>query len=383
MYEIHWGELTAEQFLKEYWQKRPLLIRQAFPNLEPLLESDELAGLALEEQVESRLIRYNPDKGDFNLQRGPFSESDFADLPESHWTLLVQAVDQYLDEAAELLNCFNFIPRWRIDDLMISYATPGGGVGPHYDNYDVFLLQATGTRRWEIGGIESSESARIPELPLMILRDFEASESFELQPGDMLYLPPQIAHNGVATSADCTTYSIGFRAPSDAEILRSLSDHVGERLSSEQRYSDPDLSLELNPGEISPDSLNRVREKLQQVLTNPDTLARWFGSFVSEAKYPEDIYQPEADEIADWLEELDMAAGVTRMPDARLFFIRQPDNLLLFCNGTELAVDPDSTEPNSTDWIISLCNTGNSGPILSSARNYELLKKLAQFGAIQ
>src|SRR5210317_531427 len=178
MYEIQWGDLSAEQFLNDYWQKKPLLIRQAFPNLDPLLEPDELAGLALDEEVESRLIRYNPLKSDYALQRGPLSEADFAQLPESHWTLLVQAVDHYVDAAAELLDCFNFIPRWRIDDLMISYATPGGGVGPHYDNYDVFLLQAGGTRRWEIGGIESSKSPRVEELPLMILRDFMATEAF-------------------------------------------------------------------------------------------------------------------------------------------------------------------------------------------------------------
>lgn len=378
MYEIQWGDLSAEQFLNDYWQKKPLLIRQAFPNLDPLLEPDELAGLALEEEVESRLIRYNPLKSDYALQRGPLSEADFAQLPESHWTLLVQAVDHYVDEAAELLDCFNFIPRWRIDDLMISYATPGGGVGPHYDNYDVFLLQAGGTRRWEIGGIESSKSPRVEELPLMILRDFMATEVFELEPGDMLYLPPQVAHNGVATSADCLTYSIGFRAPSDAEMLRSFSDYIGESLSGEQRYSDPDLRIPGASGELDEASLQRVSDRLQRLLNQPETLASWFGQHVSEPKYPDDIYQPDVEEVEDWALEFDSALGVSLLPSARLFYMEKNGQLQLFCNAT-----PVETQGGNPEWIKKLCNSRSSGPISASPADMSLLKKLYALGAIE
>jgi len=378
MYEIQWGDLSAEQFLNDYWQKKPLLIRQAFPNLDPLLEPDELAGLALEEEVESRLIRYNPLKSDYALQRGPLSEADFAQLPESHWTLLVQAVDHYVDEAAELLDCFNFIPRWRIDDLMISYATPGGGVGPHYDNYDVFLLQAGGTRRWEIGGIESSKSPRVEELPLMILRDFMATEVFELEPGDMLYLPPQVAHNGVATSADCLTYSIGFRAPSDAEMLRSFSDYIGESLSGEQRYSDPDLLIPGASGELDEASLQRVSDRLQRLLNQPETLASWFGQHVSEPKYPDDIYQPDVEEVEDWALEFDSALGVSLLPSARLFYMEKNGQLQLFCNATLV-----QTQGGNPEWIKKLCNSRSSGPISASPADMSLLKTLYALGAIE
>ena len=378
MYEIQWGDLSAEQFLNDYWQKKPLLIRQAFPNLDPLLEPDELAGLALEEEVESRLIRYNPLKSDYALQRGPLSEADFAQLPESHWTLLVQAVDHYVDEAAELLDCFNFIPRWRIDDLMISYATPGGGVGPHYDNYDVFLLQAGGTRRWEIGGIESSKSPRVEELPLMILRDFMATEVFELEPGDMLYLPPQVAHNGVATSADCLTYSIGFRAPSDAEMLRSFSDYIGESLSGEQRYSDPDLLISGASGELDEASLQRVSDRLQRLLNQPETLASWFGQHVSEPKYPDDIYQPDVEEVEDWALEFDSALGVSLLPSARLFYMEKNGQLQLFCNATLV-----ETQGGNPEWIKKLCNSRSSGPISASPADMSLLKTLYALGAIE
>ena len=377
LYEINWGELTPERFLAEFWQKRPVLIRQAFPDLEPVLEADELAGLALEPEVESRLISFKPQTGAFDLRKGPFTEEDFATLPESHWTLLVQAVDHYVEAASELLESFSFIPRWRIDDLMISYATVGGGVGPHYDNYDVFLLQAGGKRRWEIGGIESSQSPRIPEIPLMILSEFEALESYELEPGDMLYLPPQVAHNGVATSPDCVTYSIGFRAPSDAEMLMSFSDQIGEKLSSEARYKDPELTVTANPGAIDPAALATVRSRLSALLDDSDALAHWFGQYVSEPKYPEDCYQPDEIETAHWLESLDADEGVYALPDARLLYIEQPSGLLLFCNGTEL--DTSGCDP---EWITQLCDHRVSGPIDISEANCKLISKLHQAGGL-
>lgn len=377
MQQINWGDLTPEQFIAEYWQKRPLLIRNAFVEFEPVIEPDELAGLALEPEVESRLIRYTPGGKDYSLRKGPFTEADFSQLPESHWTLLVQAVDHYVDAAAELLECFNFIPRWRIDDLMISYATIGGGVGPHYDNYDVFLLQAQGTRRWEIGQAESSDSARIPDLPLMILSDFKALDSFELDPGDMLYLPPQISHNGIATSADCVTYSIGFRAPSDAEMLRSFSDQIGETLKSEARYQDPDLSMTERLGEIDSRALARVQSRLSALLDNPKALAQWFGQFVSEPKYPDDLYQPDQEETVEWLEGVDADEGVYVLPGARLFYIDTPEQLLLFCNGTAL-----NTAGCDQNWIRRLCDDRQSGPIEDSSTHRALMRQLHQSGGI-
>ncbi len=377
IYQINWGELTPERFLADFWQKRPVLIRQAFPNLEPVIEADELAGLALEPEVESRLISFTPQTGAFDLRKGPFTEEDFTSLPESHWTLLVQAVDHYVEAASELLESFSFIPRWRIDDLMISYATVGGGVGPHYDNYDVFLLQAGGTRRWEIGGVESSQSPRIPEIPLMILSEFEASQSYELQPGDMLYLPPQIAHNGIASSPDCITYSIGFRAPSDAEMLRSFSDQIGEKLSSEARYTDPNLAIASNPGAIDPAAITQVRSRLGALLDDPEALAHWFGQYVSEAKYPEDCFQPDEIETAHWLESIDPDEGVYALPNARLLYIERPNALLLFCNGTEL----DTTGCHQ-EWIKQLCDKRASGPIEISRAHCTLISKLHQAGGL-
>ena len=337
MYTINWGDLTVETFLRDYWQQKPLLIRNAFPSLEPVISSDELAGLSLEEDIESRLIQFKPDSSEYQLERGPLKEEAFANLPESHWTLLVQAVDHYSPEAKALLGAFNFVPNWRIDDLMISYATPGGGVGPHYDNYDVFLIQAEGTRRWELGDIESSQSPRLPDAPVMVLSEFQSRTSFELEPGDMLYLPPQVAHNGIATSEDCVTYSAGFRAPSDAEILRTVSDHIGESLTSEQRFSDAKRLACQSPGEIDQASVNQIEQRLKELLSNRDQLENALGALFSEPKYPDQAESNDPNTYESWLEETN-EFGIEIAPNNRLLYL-EGDQFKLFCNGEQIDLD--------------------------------------------
>lgn len=377
MYEINWGELDPERFLSQFWQKKPLVIRQAFPNFEPLIEPDELAGLALEAEIESRLIQYNPESHDWSVTKGPLDEDLFSQLPPSHWTLLVQAVDHYIDEAATLLDAFNFIPNWRVDDLMISYATPGGGVGPHYDNYDVFLLQAGGTRRWEIGDIADSKSARIDNVPVLLLREFEARESFVLEPGDLLYLPPQFAHNGIATSEACVTYSIGFRAPSRAELLHSFAESIGEKLSAEDRYADPDLKPTHESGCIDDRALDRVKTLLNELLAEGSAVDQWFGQFITEPKYPDGLYRPDEAETSDWLASLDLTEGVQRAPDARLAYIERESEFKLFCNGDIfLPTTPDF------DWIKTLCDSRFSGPLPATPSSREMLSSLYQAGGI-
>lgn len=300
------GTLTAAEFLAEYWQKKPLLIRNALADFDPPVGPDELAGLACEAEVESRLIRFDPHTDHWSLQQGPLEESTFASLPERHWTLLVQAVDHWVPEAADLLQRFSFIPNWRVDDLMISYAVAGGGVGPHYDNYDVFLLQAQGHRRWELGGLCDEHSPRRADTPVMILPEWQPEQVHELGPGDMLYLPPQVAHNGIALDDDCVTYSIGFRAPAHNELLRDFSDDLGEQLGRETRYRDPDLQLQDNPGEISPAALARVQQILAGYLQDPQRLAQWFGRYMTDPKYPELDQTGEplsVEELEPWLEQ--------------------------------------------------------------------------------
>ncbi len=376
MYTINWGDLTVETFLSDYWQQKPLLIRNAFPNLDPVITADELAGLSLEEEVESRLIQFKPDSSEYQLECGPLNEETFAKLPESHWTILVQAVDHYSPEAKALLNAFKFVPNWRIDDLMISYATPGGGVGPHYDNYDVFLIQAEGTRRWELGDIESSQSPRLPDAPVMILSEFEKRESFELEPGDMLYLPPQVAHNGIATSENCITYSAGFRAPSDAEILRAVSDHIGESLTSEQRFSDAKRPFCQSPGEIEQASIKQISQRLSELLSDQGALETAIGTLLSEAKYPDQVDARDLDDFEHWKDEAEQY-GIEIAPNNRLLYVvGQP--FKLFCNGEQIKVDVAEVA-----LAKQLANQGHLSPDEFNLDESPLLKALFLGGVVQ
>ncbi|WP_417223366.1 JmjC domain-containing protein [Amphritea sp.] len=310
MSDSPFGDISIEEFLRDYWQKKPLLVRNAFPDFDAPVGADELAGLSLEDDVESRLVIQSPDNNDWEIKHGPFDDETFAALPESHWTLLVQAVDHWVPEASEIVEQFRFIPNWRYDDLMVSFASQGGGVGPHYDNYDVFLIQTQGQRRWEVGGFFDQNSARRPNTPVMIMTDWDPEYNWVLEPGDMLYIPPQVGHNGIGESDDCMTYSVGFRAPSHAEIMRNFTDFIGETLTSESRYTDPDLSLQDNPGEIRPEALDKIRTIFTDYLQDDARLGEWLGKFVTDPKYPELDQSPEQpatiDEIRDALQTGDL-----------------------------------------------------------------------------
>ncbi|WP_297812986.1 cupin domain-containing protein [uncultured Methylophaga sp.] len=263
------SELTQQQFLTQYWQKKPLLIRQAWPGFDPILSIEELAGLACEEEIESRLVIEQGESGPWQLRHGPFSELDFAALPASHWTLLVQDVDKHVPELASIMRRFNFIPDWRRDDLMVSFAPEGGSVGPHTDGYDVFLLQAKGSRRWQISHEPLQEAEFIDGLDLKILKQFEADESWDLQPGDMLYLPPHFAHHGVALD-DCMTFSVGFRAPTQMELLDAFMQTLTEQEGGLQRYRDPGLQVAADDKLIDAAALNRFKQSLLNCIEQSD-----------------------------------------------------------------------------------------------------------------
>lgn len=276
------GNRSAQRFLSDYWQRRPLLVRQALATLPPL-EADELAGLACEDAVESRIITGSDASGRWTLRHGPFDESDFAALGERDWTLLVQAVDHYLDQVAAIKEHFAFLPAWRLDDIMVSFAAPGGSVGPHFDQYDVFLIQGPGRRRWRLSGPCTADSPLLAHPDLRLLADFDTREEYVLEPGDMLYLPPGWGHWGVAEEA-CLTYSVGFRAPSHSEIISHYCDAVLARWQGEERFRDRDLEPACNRGLIDP----AIADQLQAVvarLLDPGQLLDWFGRFMTEPKY--------------------------------------------------------------------------------------------------
>lgn len=279
MSRIPLGEFTAEAFLSEYWQKKPLLIRQAFPDFVSPFEPDELAGLACQADVLSRLILEKGGDYPWQVRQGPFTEQDFDALGDSHWTVLVQEVDKHVPSVADLFDQFDFIPHWRKDDVMVSFAAKDAGVGPHIDSYDVFLLQANGRRRWEIASAGGDTTNR-EGLDLRMLERFEPTEVYELEPGDMLYLPPGVPHNGVALEP-CLTLSFGFLAPSRAEILRDFVDWYEEKYGV-IRYSDADLFEDDQPGLIDESDINRLLRLIREAPLETEAVAEWFGAYITE-----------------------------------------------------------------------------------------------------
>lgn len=275
--------MSPSRFLEHYWQKRPLLVRQALPGFRSPISAEDLAGLACEEGTLGRLIVHDPGRDDWQVETGPFAESRFASLPEKNWTLLVQDVDKWDPEVAAILDHFRFLPDWRLDDIMVSYAAPGGSVGAHIDQYDVFLLQASGQRHWMIDERPDPGAAFRPDQELKLLARFQPSHEWLLEPGDMLYLPPGIPHHGVASGEGrCLTWSVGLRAPSVAEMAADFASQVAARLPDSWRYTDPDLTPARDPGRIDAKALARVRALLQQALSpDDDTLPEWFGAFIT------------------------------------------------------------------------------------------------------
>jgi len=276
--------LSQQQFLDQYWQKKPLLIRQAIADFESPITAEDLAGLACEEDIESRLIEEQGEEGAWQVTNGPLSEHDFARLPATHWTMLVQDVDKHLPELQYLLDPFRFIPDWRRDDLMISYAPEHGTVGPHTDGYDVFLLQAMGTRRWQIGNKAIHDAKLLEGLKLQIMADFTPDEEWVLEPGDMLYLPPHFAHHGVALN-DGMTFSFGFRAPSRTDLLDSIINTMLENEMGKGRYTDADLVLTEHHSEIDQTAVARLKQLLHQTIDEAEPIiASALGKFVTDTK---------------------------------------------------------------------------------------------------
>ncbi|MCP5423451.1 MAG: cupin domain-containing protein [Gammaproteobacteria bacterium] len=331
------GRLSPSQFLTEYWQKRPLLLRQAWPSFEDPFTPEELAGLACEEGVEGRLVLER--EGVWKVRHGPFRETDFLDLPDSHWTLLVQDAEKQAPALDAILEPFRFVPDWRVDDLMISYAAPQGSVGPHVDNYDVFLLQGAGRRRWQIGDRPILAEEGVESGDLRLLKDFTADHEWILERGDLLYLPPRFAHFGVALEP-CLTYSIGFRAPSHQALLSSYADFVLEEVDSQALYADPDLTEQDNPGRISEATLTTIKALLNGALhADEDNLGGWFGRFITEPK-PAFAASAETDPWTDeeLRQHLEQGGALERNPGSRFAYIERVGHSLLFIDGQEFAL---------------------------------------------
>lgn len=335
---VHFQHISLNTFLTEYWQKKPLVIRNALPQFINPLTPDELAGLALEDDIESRIVWETPQQQpQWHLKRGPFSARDFSQLPKTHWTLLVQGVDRIIPPVYELLEHFNFIPQWRIDDVMISYASQYGSVGPHYDNYDVFLFQAMGRREWSLTSQHCSSENYIPDLELRIMREFNTEERFILEEGDMLYLPAHIGHYGIALSAECMTYSFGYRSYTGQEILDSLSDYVAEKGLLPTLYKDPDWSTLKNTSEIKPPAWHQAQHVLQQLINDEQAMKKWFGCFITRLDQSAEQLLPipfteEEVTLKEFLHELHQGLRLVRDACCRFAIGEQGD---FYINGCE------------------------------------------------
>ncbi|HTL13644.1 MAG TPA: cupin domain-containing protein [Thermomonas sp.] len=327
--------LPPAQFLRDYWQKRPLLIRNAFPGYASPLEPEDLAGLACEDGALARLVRHDPATDAWSVRHGPFAEEEFPALPDHDWTLLVQDMDKWDADLRALLDRFDFLPRWRIDDIMVSFAATGGSVGAHVDQYDVFLLQARGHRRWQVDAGPSPPLEFRNDVELKLLREFHPTHDWVLGPGDMLYLPPGVPHHGVAVDP-CLTFSVGMRAPSAAELLGDFVDTLAADAPESLRYADPGLAPAADPFEIDAAAMARVVEALNALrMRDPDRLGDWFGSFITTYRNaiepaPDDAARPRIE--VEW----DLAHGgrLLRHPWSRMAWRRAARQARLYAGGS-------------------------------------------------
>jgi 50S ribosomal protein L16 3-hydroxylase len=350
------GGLSAERFLGEHWQKKPLLVRGAFPDFRDPITPEELAGLSCEDGVESRLVRELPHrkKRPWEVTWGPQQRKVFASLPERKWTLLVQEVNRWVPQTALLLDRFAFLPNVRVDDVMVSFAAPGGSVGPHLDSYDAFLVQGQGKRRWKFHDkpTKKNDKLLIEGIDLRVLARFKADVDEVLGPGDMLYLPPGFAHHGVAVTP-CLTYSVGFRSPSAGEAWSSFASALASRPQASRLLEDPSLAPAKNPGAIPPELLLRVRTMIRSMDISDDTIDRWFAAFATQLHPGHSLEAPRRPlDERTIMKRLERGDTTLRSEEGRWAFLErkrisesEPEmSLCLYIGGNEIEVAPAAAD---------------------------------------
>lgn len=366
--------MSASEFLSDFWQKRPLFIKGAFPAFDDPISKEELAGLACEPDAEARLVLRREEQ--YSVEHGPFSEARFSTLPESGLSLLVQDVEKHFPRVERILEAFRFLPRWRIDDVMISYSNEGGSVGAHVDAYDVFLLQGTGRRRWQIA--TSFDPHAVHEGGLKLLSTFTPETEFLAEPGDLLYLPPHVAHFGT-TLEESLTYSVGGRAPTEEHLHADLAQWLAERGES-ARYRDPDLAAcaPLDSGRIDASALDRLRELLRTAADSPDDrLASFFGRYLTEPKEHQSERGPSLQlaELAGWLK----GGGSARIhPFLRSAFFCLGDECVLFIAGSSFS----ATSEERLCQLLTSRTELKEELLPSIERRSTLLESIAQEGLL-
>lgn len=382
------GEISVEEFLNDYWQKKPLLIRNAFPDLQSPISADELAGLACEENVNARLVLEKDGDYPWQAEHGPFEDSRFTELPDTHWSLLISDMEKYLPETRSLVKPFHFLPDWRMDDLMISYAPEGGSVGAHVDDYDVFLIQLSGQRLWKIS--ENFNNDTIEDVDLRILKEFSAEQEWLCSAGDMLYIPPNVAHHGIAqnycneqgNSEDCMTASVGYRAPSLKTITSDYINFLNEHNHSTTRFTDKRPVIPEHHAEITDDTVSQFVDYLKQGLTlEHEQVKRWLGQYCSDNKAFEE-FSYEQDEIEyQELSEIAAQSILQQSPFSHFLFSNSAKKTLLFVDGISYETSKSFAEQICNDERIdfqqlqkimttddedTLINLYNNGAIVSS-----------------
>jgi len=335
------GGLTPAAFLRDYWQQKPLAVRGAFPGLMPPMSPADLMALACRDDVFARLILEAAGSSPWELIPGPFERDELQDLPQEGWTLLVGGVERHVPAAAALLAPFRFLPNWRFDDVQASYAPPGGSAGPHFDHYDVFLVQGYGRRRWRISHAPAPEdTAFMPDADLAILADFAPDAEWVLEPGDLLYLPPRRPHWGVAVD-HCMTYSVGFRAPTVQDVLAGLLDAATSNADAAHRYGDARRPPSAHPGRIDPADVDRVRAVVRRFLDMD--MERWFGAFITASglDFAEPAVPLTAIEIGDLISS---GAALSRVSVGSLVHVECRDCVCLYAGGQEYILGPDQLE---------------------------------------
>ena len=342
------GSISIESFLQEHWQQKPLLVRGAFDTPELSFDAGELAGVALDTEAPARLVIEHGEKP-WQLKQAPFTEADFTSLPKTNWSLLVNDIETYFPELQEYIQPFRFIPDWRIDDLMISFASDKGSVGAHVDDYDVFLIQLEGKRHWSIVEDPNFDDSYLEGPELKILKNFKPSQEWTLEPGDMLYLPPNMPHHGVA-DGECMTLSVGFRAPASGELVQAWLDDISETLPFKKRFNDARRLAQSNPGEIKQDDLVALRNTLLEGIENSfDGLDTWLGKYLTEGKRPDPKLVESMED--QFVEELLADKDYQRFPGMRIAYTLTENELQLFVGGAEYSLDADKLEA-----IQYLCN---------------------------
>lgn len=379
------GGMSIKQFLREHWQKKPLLVRGAFAGFQDPITPDELAGLSCEDGIESRIVREKGGAAPWEVTWGPHEEGVFYKLPARGWTLLVQEINRWIPEAALLLEHFAFLPSVRVDDVMVSFAAPGGSVGPHVDSYDVFLVQGQGKRRWRYGTRAAKDVQFRPGLELRILERFEADADEVLAPGDMLYLPPGFAHHGVAVTP-CLTYSIGFRAPSAGEAWSSFASWAAVQSGATRLLVDPPLQPADNPGAIPRELLERVRSLVRSLDTSDDAIDRWYASFATRLKPGHALTPPRRVPALDAvLRKLEQGRTYARSEEARWAFLpskEKRDALVLYVGGVELSV-PAPAAPLARAFCSSRRFHGHAlRALVNNRASRDLFMQLLAMGAI-